>query len=160
MSNGIISGMHVGDSGILLTHQQHADDTILFLLKDNNTIHNCRRLLECLSLMTSLEINYSKSALVSWNKIKDHQWLHDMASVLECKVQTMPFRYLGIPIGGNSRCSKFWEPVISNIEGRLAMRKHKLLLIAGRSQLIKSVLNNLPIHFLSMPKIPDSHYYG
>lgn len=58
-----------------------------------------------------------------------------------------------MPIGDNARIVKFWEHVLKKIESRLAMWRCKLLSIAGRAQLITSVLNSLPLYFLSMFKV-------
>lgn len=78
-----------------------------------------------------------------------------MDGELGCGVQYLPFVYLGVPIGGNARKLKFWELVLKKIESKLAIWKCKLLSTSGRAQLIKSILNNLPIYFLSMFRIPD-----
>lgn len=54
-------------------------------------------------------------------------------------------------MGGNPNRTKFWELlVMKNIEQRPSMWKFKSLSIANRVQLIKYVLLNLPIHFLSI----------
>lgn len=65
-SKGLISGLKVGDENIEATHLNY--DTILFLEKDDLTFINYRRLLECFSVMTSLEVHFSKSTLVSSSK--------------------------------------------------------------------------------------------
>lgn len=47
-----------------------------------------------------------------------------------------------------------WTPIIHNISSRLAAWKGKLLSIGGRLCLIKYVLSNLPIYFLSLFPMP------
>jgi len=39
-------------------------------------------------------------------------WLSEAAMVLNCKVGSIPFVYLDLPIGGNARRLAFWEPLI------------------------------------------------
>lgn len=62
--------------------------------------------------MTGLEINFYKSSLVSWSRFQNDVWCHEMAGMLQCNIQSLPFTYLGVPIGGYSRTLKFWEPVL------------------------------------------------
>ena len=67
----------------------------------------------------------------------------------------IPFSYLGLSIGGNpSRCS-FWEPVVSKIRKRLSVWKGRNLSFAGRVCLIKSVINAIPLFYLSFFRAPS-----
>ena len=47
-----------------------------------------------------------------------------------------------------------WKPVVEKIQNRLAAWKSKILSRAGRITLIKSVLNCLPVYYMSMFKMP------
>jgi len=40
--------------------------------------------------------------------------------VLNFRVGTLPFVYLGLPIGGDPRKLDFWRPVLNNITFRLS----------------------------------------
>lgn len=44
--------------------------------------------------------------------------------------------------------------MIQKVEQRLALWKSKFLSKAGMAQLIKSILNNLPLYYLSIFKMP------
>lgn len=98
---------------------QYADDTILFIPQDNIFMINYKRWLECYDLMTGLEINFSKSALVSWNT--NQEWIQSMSLIMERRTQKLPMKYLGVPIGKKATKSSFWEPVLDKIEKRLAI---------------------------------------
>ncbi|XP_057443833.1 uncharacterized protein LOC130735985 [Lotus japonicus] len=76
------------------------------------------------------------------------------ASMLNCKTMTLPFTYLGIPIGGNPRRCALWQPVIRKIKNRFSAWKQKTLSFGGRICLVQSILSALPLFFLSFFRIP------
>ena len=65
-----------------------------------------------------------------------------------------PFKYLGITVGGNPRRSEFWSPIVDKIKSRLSKWKGRLLSMAGRVCLIKSVISALPLYYFSFFKAP------
>ncbi|XP_034926097.1 uncharacterized protein [Populus alba] len=99
-----------------------------------------------------LKVNFSKSSIFGVG-IEDHVCDYT-AQTLRCKQGHLPFKYLGLPIGANSCRLLMWNPIIQNISSRLVAWKGKLLSIGGRLCLIKSVLSNLPIYFLSLFPMP------
>jgi len=68
----------------------------------------------------------------------------------------LPFKYLGMPIGGNPRKRVFWNPVVENIRSRLSRWKGGLLSMAGRICLIKSVISTLSLFYFSFFRAPVS----
>ncbi|XP_057730273.1 uncharacterized protein LOC130945580 [Arachis stenosperma] len=150
--NGRISPLMVGRYHIELSHLQFTDDTVLFCPPEEDTIKNYRRLLRCFQLMSGLSINFDKSSLIPVNC--DEQWLQRMCGVLGCKQANLPVKYLGILLGANPRLVKTWKPVIDKVEEKLSLWKAKILNKAGKLVLIKSVLNSLPVYYLSLYKMP------
>ena len=63
--------------------------------------------------VSRLKVNFNKSMLTGVN-IRP-TWLSKAALVLNCKIGTIPFMYLGLPIGGDSRKLSFWKPVVDRI---------------------------------------------
>ncbi|XP_045831535.1 uncharacterized protein LOC123922923 [Trifolium pratense] len=61
------------------------------------------------------------------------------------EVGKIPFLYLGLPIGGDSRRLGFWKSVLERLKNRLSGWKSRFLSFGGRLVLIKSVLTSLPI---------------
>ncbi|XP_016172733.1 uncharacterized protein LOC107615139 [Arachis ipaensis] len=152
--NGRISPLVVGRDSIALLHIQFADDTILFCPPEMDTIKNYRRLLRCFELMSSLSINFDKSSLIPINC--EEQWTLNMCQLLGCKGESLPVKYLGIPLGANPRLVKTWKPIIDKVEEKLSLWKAKVLNKDGRLVLIKSVLNSLPVYYLSLFKLPKA----
>jgi len=81
-------------------------------------------------------------------------WLTEAASVINCRRGTIPFVYLGLPIGGDSTKLSFWKPVVDRIVTRLSSWNNKFLSFGGRLILLKVALSSLPVYFLSFFKAP------
>ena len=71
-----------------------------------------------------------------------------------CKVGSIPFVYLGMPIGGNSRRLSFREPLQNRFRSRLSGWSSKHLSFGGRLILLKFVLSSLSVYALSFFKAP------
>ncbi|XP_057720241.1 uncharacterized protein LOC130934716 [Arachis stenosperma] len=150
--NGRISPLLIGRDTIALSHLQFADDTILFCPLEEETIKNYKQLLRCFELMSGLSINFDKSSLISINC--DEQWIQSMCQLLGCKRDFLPVKYLGIHLGANPRLVNTWKPIIDKVEEKLSLWKAKVLNKAEKLVLIKSVLNSLPVYYLSLFKMP------
>jgi len=59
--------------------------------------------------VSGLKVNFHKSLLTGVNV--SGSWLYEAAMILNCRVGTLPFVYLGFPIGGDSRKLDFWRPI-------------------------------------------------
>ncbi|XP_015945213.1 uncharacterized protein LOC107470339 [Arachis duranensis] len=140
---GRISPLVVGRDSVELSHLQFADDTILFCPPEDETMKNYKRLLRWFELMSGLSINFEKSSLISINC--EEQWVQRMCRLWGCKEDTLPMKYLGVPLGANPRLVKTWKPIIDKVEEKLSLWKAKVLNKAGKLVLIKSVLNSLPV---------------
>ena len=102
--------------------------------------------------MFGLSINYSKSSVILI-KCKG-AWATELAKILRCRVVKLPVTYLDISLRANPRKMATWKPIIERTEKRLAVWKAKTLSRVGRLVLIKAVLNNLPIFYLGLFRIP------
>ena len=75
---------------------------------------------------------------------------------LNYKNASLPFIYLGLPVGSSMRKTNSWDPVISKFQLKLAKWKAKSLSFGGRLTLIKAVMTNLPTYYFSLFKAPIS----
>jgi len=75
------------------------------------------------------------------------------ATILNYEVIVFPFVYLGLPIGGSHKKMEFWARVVDRMKRRLSRWKGRLLSLAGRIFLIKSVLSSIPLFYLSLFKM-------
>jgi len=73
---------------------------------------------------------------------------------LYCRVGCVPFTYLGLPVGANPRIDKTWQPLLKLLTNRLGSWGNKYVSLGGRVVLLNSVLNAIPIFYLSVMKMP------
>lgn len=135
-----------------MCHLQFADDTLIFCPAKRKNLTNIRRILECFQILSVLKINFLKSTLG-----KGRAWGEDMARKLGCKLVDLPITYLGIPLGRKSKkcsCMESCDKEGTKKKKKLATWKSIVLSRAGRLVLIKSVLNCLPLYYISLFKIP------
>ncbi|XP_073260583.1 uncharacterized protein [Populus alba] len=135
-------------------HLQFADDTLLFLPNDLQCLLNTKRMLCWFSLCSRLNVNFHKSSLVGVGV--DGIYAEGISGVLRSRCDTFPIKYLGLPLGANPKRISTWKPVLYQIRGRLNSWKGRLLSLAGRTILIKSVISAIPLYYMSIFCIPKT----
>jgi len=140
------------DGEMNVTHLQFADDTLIIGEKSWMNVCSMRTVLLLFEEVSGLKVNFHKSMLTGVN-ISD-SWLVTAASVMNCRRGALPFVYLGLPIGGDSRKLSFWKPVVGCIVARLSSWNNRYLSFGGRLVLLKSGMSSLPVYFLSFFKAP------
>ena len=134
----LFTGYSVGTHNpIVLSHLQSADVTLLLGVKSWENVCALRAILVLFENMSGLNVNYHKSMLVGINIAES--WLQEAVSILSCKIGKIPFMYLGLPIGGDARRLRFWDPVIERLKSRMSEWKSRNLSYGGRLILLKSV---------------------
>lgn len=103
-------------------------------------------------LVSGLEVNFFNSSLLGVNV--SESFLESGANFLNCEVGKIPFRYLGLPVGANPRKGSTWQPLIDSLTRKLGSWRNKFLSFGGRIVLLNSVLNSIPIYYLSFMKMP------
>lgn len=128
----IIRGARIGANGVTVTHLQFADDTIIFCNNDVEEMANIKRILRCFQLMSGLKINFSKSSLCGVKVL--NQDVEVLAQVMGCKIESLPIKYLGLPLGANPRRIKTWEPVIDSFERALSIWRRRCISSGGQTR--------------------------
>ncbi|CAJ2655849.1 unnamed protein product [Trifolium pratense] len=143
---GKFSGFKFERGEEYFSHLQYADGTLIIGEKSWSNIPIIKANLLLFELISGLKVNFHKCLLVGINI--DQNWLEEAANILNCKIGSTPFKYLGLPIGANPRRLSTWQPVIDSVRSRLSSWKHKQLSIGGRVVILKSVLSAIPVYFL------------
>lgn len=148
----LIKGTRIGKNGVVVSHLQFADDTILFCNSDRVELENTKRILRYFQLLSGLKINFGKSSLCG---IKvPTAIVRNLAQILGCKVEALPVKYLGLPLGANPSRISTWNPVIDKLKKRLTVWRDRHNSSRGKLTLMNSSLTNLPIYFISLFKMP------
>jgi hypothetical protein len=130
---------------------QYADDTLLILPGDARNLFNLKGLLRSFSDSTGLHVNVAKSFLVPINM--SNARATQLANTFGCQVGSMPFTYLGLPLGTTKPTLIEFTPLLTRIERRLSgISKH--LSYNGRLIMVNSVLSALPTFYMCSLKIP------
>ncbi|GKU97403.1 hypothetical protein SLEP1_g10552 [Rubroshorea leprosula] len=95
---GLLKGLKIGNGGIEITHLQFANDMIMFGRAEGSNIWIVKCIMRVFELVSGLKINFDKSLLYGLNV--EEEWLEKTAWSLNCRRGPLPFKYLGIPIGG------------------------------------------------------------
>nr|KYP32205.1 Putative ribonuclease H protein At1g65750 family [Cajanus cajan] len=149
----LFKGLHIGDEGPPVSLLQFADDTLIIGEATMQNLWCLKAILRGFELISGMKINFHKSCVVGIHSGADFTNL--AAAFLHCKVGQLPFKHLGLPLGANPRKLYTWKPMLDSFRKRLSSWKYKHLSIGGRVTLINSVLNAIPIHFLSFFKAPN-----
>ena len=152
--SGLLRGFHVGPVNsirVRISHLLFADDTILFCDASRDQLLAIRLALSCFQAFTGLKVNVEKSEIVPVAEVGN---IDDLASILRCRVGSLPMKYLGMPLGTPYKTASIWNPILEKMEKKLSGWKRLYLFKGGRLTLLKSTLSSLPTYYLSLFTIP------
>jgi hypothetical protein len=132
---------------------QYADDTLIVMEACSNQLMVLKALLQTFGDSTGLKVNYHKSVMVPINVQEDR--LQHLARTFGRDRGTLPFTYLGLPIGLTKPKVIDFSPLVNRCERRLAATS-SFLNQAGRLQLTNSVFSAFPTFCMSTFAIHNS----
>ena len=149
-----LEGVTVGVNQIEVSLLQFADDTLVVCQDTIQNVFTVKTILKCFELAAGLRVNFHKTKIGAIGV--QAQQILVYAKMLNCAQMSIPFKYLGVLVGGNPRKVEFWKEVIDKVKRKLSTWKGKKLTLAGRVCLIKAVFTAIPLYYFSIFRAPVS----
>jgi len=98
-----------------------------------------------------------------WNSISPNQFFFlntniaikkNISRILGFQRDSLPSKYLGIPLIAKPLHKSIWEPVLNKMHDKLKKWSFRSLNLAGRLILTKAILQYVPVFFLSALPAP------
>ena len=102
---------------------------------------------------TGLRVNFKKSMMLPINMTEER--LDLLARTFGCSKGSLPFTYLGLPLGLTKPRMQDFMPLINKCERRLTSTR-SFLSQAGRLELTNAVFTSLPTFFMCTLKLPKN----
>lgn len=128
---------------------QYADDTLMLLQADANQLVFLKALLHSFAESTGLRVNYRKSQMYSINVSEEKM----TAGTFGCDIGSMPFTYLGLPMGTSKPKMEDLTPIMDRVERRLSACS-TWLSYSGRLQMINSAITPITTYAMCTIKLP------
>ncbi|GKC77815.1 retrotransposon protein, putative, ty1-copia subclass [Tanacetum coccineum] len=100
-NKGFYKGVSLADDDTNVSLIQYADDALFFGKWSSSNAKNLILILNCFEEASGLKVNLSKSRLFGIGV--DLSEVEDVASSLNCSHDSIPFLYLGLPVGKNMK---------------------------------------------------------
>ncbi|MCH84208.1 RNA-directed DNA polymerase (Reverse transcriptase), partial [Trifolium medium] len=146
------NGFEVGQQNVVISHLQYADDTLCVRKATVENLLTLKAILRGFEMVSGLKVNFAKSCLLGVNIYLS--FMRSTSIFLNCGLETVPFRYLGLSVGANPRSLSTWEPMHDSLKKRLSTLGNKYVSLGGRIVLLNLVFNAILIIYLSFLKMP------
>uniref|UniRef100_A0A453CWY9 Reverse transcriptase domain-containing protein n=1 Tax=Aegilops tauschii subsp. strangulata TaxID=200361 RepID=A0A453CWY9_AEGTS len=120
-------------------------------------ITNLKFLLLCFQQMSSLKINFDKSAVMVLGYGPDE--CQSIADCLNCQLGSFPTSYLGIPISDSRLTVAELLPTVTKLQHRVEPWQGRWLSKAARTVLINSSLSSLLLFIMSFYNLHETLHH-
>ncbi|GJX15682.1 RNA-directed DNA polymerase, eukaryota, reverse transcriptase zinc-binding domain protein [Tanacetum coccineum] len=136
VASGLIHGTKVGDANLNISHLFYADDVVIVSEWNKQDMENIIRVMQVFNLASGLKINISKSNVYGIGVSSEE--IEDMARVTGCASGSLPFIYLGLPIGSNMNLIANWQFMIDRFRRRMSTWKANMLIGYKKSRSLRA----------------------
>ncbi|CAM8999905.1 unnamed protein product [Rhodiola kirilowii] len=152
---GALRGISICQGGPKISHLFFADDCMIYLRANTSDFVMLKKILEDYEYLSGQKINLSKSeAFFSPNVQQECR--EQLGGILGIASVQHHSKYLGLPLAVGQRKSDIFRYIIDKVWSRVNGWKEKLLSIAGKEVLIKSVLLATPLYSMSCFSLPGN----
>jgi hypothetical protein len=123
------------------SHTFYADDLMVFCKGKLSGLRALKDLFNNYALQSGQVINTSKSTIFSGSITQGR--LNLIMNLLNFKLGSLPFTYLGVPIFKGKPKAIWLQPIADKIHSKLSTWKASLLTMAGRVQLVRAVIQSM-----------------
>ncbi|KAG7585320.1 Reverse transcriptase domain [Arabidopsis thaliana x Arabidopsis arenosa] len=145
-------GYHPRCKDMGLTHLSFADDILVFTDGSASSLQGIMTVLEDFGRISGLFINTSKSSIFTAGR--NTLGIQEEAERLGIPKESLPIRYLGLPLTTKTMTRQDYEPLVDRIRSRFLCWSSKRLSFAGRLQLIQSVITSVINFWCSIFRLP------
>jgi len=139
---------------LYISHLLFVDDVLIFCSGTRGESRTLRDILDLFSKATGMEINAEKSSLTT-HRMRPEE-VNEISEYFPFTITGLDggLKYLGFSLKANLYLIRDWYWLIGKVEKRLKGWSHKWLSRAGRLVLVKSVLEAIPVYWMSLSWIP------
>jgi hypothetical protein len=127
----------------------YADDTLVIMKANAMQLLYLKALLGLFAESTGLKVKYYKSNMIPINMSTER--LNHFVATISCKEGSLPFTYLGLPLGVTKPSLEYFLPMVQRVQKRLCGISD-CLNYGGMLQMVKYVLASLPIFLHVFPR--------
>jgi hypothetical protein len=150
---GDLTGLELAP-GLQLTHLLFVDDILLLSNGSRRYVDCLHRGINLVKVSTGMQINLQKFTLSLMHLRAPYmRYLSTIFPVLATDILE-GLKYLGFYLKPNDYWKLDWKWLIKKLEKRLQVWSNKWLSRAGRLTLVKSVLEAIPVYWMSIAWIP------
>lgn len=120
---GCLNGCRLSHDGPSVVLLQFADDSLLFL-PNFEEVANLRAILLMFEAMSGLKVNLPKCKMLPVCDVLD---LSRLANHFGCSMVDLLGIYLGLLLGAKAKSKQLWDPMVEQVERRLASWKARYL---------------------------------
>jgi hypothetical protein len=150
---GSFSGIKISQA-LHLTHLLFVDDVLIFSGGSRREAEALRNILTLFSKATGMKINEGKSTLTTNLLSEEEGQTLRLYFPFEEKKLDDGLKYLGFLLKPNDYRKEDWKWLLKKMDKRLNTWSHRWLSRAGRLVLVKSVLEAIPVYWMSLSWIP------